>query len=301
MKIISLSSLQTLLYLINCQEDPTDPPTSTNKIHDITTTTIIPRVPETTEKTTTNIANVNFNTPEVVTSEVNEAFDDLSRTVNDTLTNFNAATREKFDDESGHIFRDLEREELYNLYQDFCTVDQLTSYEEFQTTLNAVVKHWIDKEHPNIDKAFKDVYRKWIEPFKRDVETYLVTPITSNLRFHRGQLEKHIACANQYTPQILKLIETAFTNVLDCYNMTMSYSETYKYAEMISVMYKETAEKFTTCNQNPECFNMVRGGWIMLFLLFYFWKMIIFISFNTKLILIMEFLKLSNETEILKN
>lgn len=227
-------------------------------IHDVTTTTVIPKGPETTEKTTTNIANINFDTPEKVIAEVNEAFDDLSRTVNETLLNFNEATRDKLDDEGGHIFRDLEREELYNLYQDDCSVDQLTAYEEFQTALDGVVKLWIDREHPRIDSAFKSVYLKWIEPFKRDVETTLVTPITAALRFPRGKKDQFISCANQYTPQVLKLIETAFTNVLDCYNMSISYQETSKYADLIAALYKETAEKFTTCNQNPECFRRVK-------------------------------------------
>lgn len=248
---------QNVFYIVSCQDNNEDGPTSTRIIHDITTTTVIPRNPENTEKTTTNVVNINFDTPEKVTAEVNESFDDLSRTVNETLSNFNTATREKFDDECGHLFRDLEREELYNLYQEDCTVDQLTAYEEFQTSLDGVVKLYVDKEHPNIEKAFKEVYKKWIEPFRRDIETNLVTPITSALRFPRGNKDKYISCANQYTPQVLKLIETAFTNVLDCYNMSISYQDTTKYADLISALYKDTAEKFTTCNQNLACFRKV--------------------------------------------
>ncbi|KAL7020193.1 hypothetical protein ACKWTF_011410 [Chironomus riparius] len=242
------------IYVHVCHsQDEEAEQTSTMIIHDITTTTVIPKDPETTEKTTTSVANINFDTPEKVLAEVNEAFDDLSRTVNETLLNFNEATRDKLDDESGNIFRDLEREELYNLYQDDCSVDQLTAYEEFQTALNGVVKLWIDAEHPKIDNAFKNVYLKWIEPFRRDVETTLVTPITAALRFPRGKKDQFISCANQYTPQVLKLIETAFTNVLDCYNMSISYQDTTRYADLIAALYKDTAEKFTICNQDLVC------------------------------------------------
>ncbi|XP_070507399.1 uncharacterized protein [Chironomus tepperi] len=244
-----------IFYIVSCQDNNEDGPTSTRIIHDISTTTIIPHNPENTEKTTTNVVNINFDTPEKVTAEVYESFDDLSRTVNETLSNFNTATRDKFDDECGHLFRDLEREELYNLYQEDCSIDQLTAYEEFQTSLDSVIKLYIDKEHPKIEKTFKEIYKKWIEPFKRDIETNLVTPITSALRFPKSNQEKYISCANQYTPQVLKLIETAFTNVLDCYNMTISYQDTSKFAELIALLYKDTAEKFTTCNQNLTCFK----------------------------------------------
>lgn len=244
---------------MTASQDPPEPtgPTSTRKIIDFTTTTLIPKTTIAPAKSTTNIALINFDTPDKVIAEVEEAFVDLNQTVTESLANFNVATKEKFDDESGKIFRNLEREELYNLYQGLCSTDDLTAFEEFQTVLNGFIKIWMNKEHLNIDKAFREVYKQWLVPFRMDVETNLVTPITSALRFPRGQPEKYTACANQYTPQILKLIETAFTNVLDCYNMKINYKETSEYADLIEVQYKATAEKFTTCNNNPECFRKV--------------------------------------------
>lgn len=231
---------------------------TTRIILNFTTTTLIPKTEEVTTESTTDLSNINFDTPDKVIAEIAEAFNDLSLTVNETLDNFNEATKDKLDDEQAKLFDSLEREELFNLYQDKCTVDDLTAYEEFQTKLNGVVRLWIDNEHPNIDKAFKQVFKDWITPFRRDVETTLVSPITSALRFPRGQLDKCIMCANQYVPQIIKLVESAFTNVLDCYNMSISYKETQKFADYIGEKYKQTAEKLTTCNQEQSCFNKVK-------------------------------------------
>jgi hypothetical protein len=236
-----------------------DDTTVTHKIYQITTTTVIPKTTEAESTTTSDFSKVVFDKPEIVTNELNEAWSDLNRTVYNSIANFMKFSREKLENEVLRIFSDLEKVDSYDKFEKLCLPDQVTAYEEFQTAVDGLTSRWILVEHSKIDDSIELIYKTFVTPFQVKVKSELESPITTKLRFPRGNKEKYVVCAKTFVPKIISFIETAFNNVIECLVMNMNYKETLAFQENITKSYEEVAGVITTCNGVVTCLRKVRN------------------------------------------
>ncbi|KAG5677297.1 hypothetical protein PVAND_007066 [Polypedilum vanderplanki] len=241
------------LISISITQDETEGPKVTHIIHEITTTTMIPNTTEPISTTTSDLSKVVFDSPEIVINELNEAWSDLNRTVYNSIANFMKYSKEKLENEILRIFMDLEKVESYDRFEKLCPPDQVTAYEEFQTSVDGLANRWILIEHSKIDDSIEAIYKTHVTPLQQKVRTEMEAPITTKLRFPKGNKEKYVTCAKQFVPKIISFIETAFNNVIECLVMNMNYKETLAYQESITAMYEETAGVITTCNGVTSC------------------------------------------------
>lgn len=206
--------------------------------------------------TTTTPAPVNYTDANLVETEIKQALSEYYESMLDNLLEFNQVTREYFNSEIGRIFEELEKDEFYNLYEGKCQPDQLTTFDEYQSSLDAFIKVSLEHELKRIEDSALTSFNKFYAPFQEYVKASLITPLTTALRFNKVPKSVAIPCANYYVPLIIDFIENGYLGVMDCYNLTIYYNETYEYQEIINSLYRETASYLTTCT-NTACFKKV--------------------------------------------
>jgi hypothetical protein len=229
----------------------------TKLIYELTTPDFIPKTNPRKRTTTTPKPEmkINFTDPSIVDLVLREIFENCTRAMNTTLETFFLETSEKLDEEWGALFSELERDELFNAHESHCKNYQLMAFEEFQADLDRMTAAWGKHELSDINDIVMASQKQFLGAFKQNVTFYLVTQITSSLRFGRDKA-KAINCSNIFVPEIVKLIENSFDGISKCYNVSMIYNETNLYQELITTMYKDTASYLTACS-TPECFDIV--------------------------------------------
>lgn len=234
------------------EEDTTS--TVTHFLPDIT--------PSLTRRTTTTITTTpepltNFTDAKSVEAEIREALDDFERSMIENLDDFLIDTRERADTETSRIFELLEKDEIYNLFEGKCMNDQLTTFDQFETSLDAFVKIHMEHEFEGFEDFVQKSFKKFNNPFQDYVRANLETPLTTALRYNKVEKGKSIYCANTFVPEIVDFIENGYGDILDCYVIDLYYNETDVYQDIITSLYRETASYLTTCT-NAACFKRVK-------------------------------------------
>lgn len=232
--------------------------------HKIDTNTTAHITTEATTTTTKDISHVVFDKPEIVTSEINEAWDDLNRTVYGSIDNFMKYSKEKLETEVLRVFSDLEKVDSYDKFEKLCPHGMITAYEEFQTASDGVSSRWIINELNKIDDIILDLYKNFLIPFQKKIRAELEGKVTTPLRFPKGNKERYVACAKKIVPLIIDYIESAFNNVVECLVLDMNYNETLTFQETITQMYEATAGVITTCNGHVPCLRKVKIKFLLL-------------------------------------
>lgn len=215
--------------------------------HSRTTTTTAP---------TTTEPFVNFTDAKSVEEEIREALDDFERSMVENLDDFIIDTKENVDGETARVFELLEKDELFNLFEGKCLNDQLMTFEQFQSSLDAFVKIHLEHNFEGFENIVQSTFKKFNSPFQNYVVAQLETPLTTALRYNKVEKRKSIHCANTYVPEIIDFIENGYGDILDCYVVDLFYNETDVYQDIITGLYRETASYLTTCT-NAACFKKV--------------------------------------------
>lgn len=211
----------------------------------------------TTDGPVTTTPSVNFTDATLVDTRVKQSLEDYHLWMVENMEEFKKDTREKFDSETGRIYEELEKDEFFNLYEGKCQADQLTTFGEYESDLDALIKVYMDHEMKRIDDIAMTSFNKFNTFFQDYVKASLITPLTTALRFNKVDKAVAIACANYYVPMIEDFIESTYTGALECYDLLIFYNETDVFQDMVNNLYRETASYFTTCT-NTACFKRVK-------------------------------------------
>lgn len=205
----------------------------------------------------------NFTDANLVDTRVKQTLEDYHLWMVENMEEFKKDTREKFDSETGRIYEELEKDEFFNLYEGKCQADQLTTFGEYESDLDALIKVYMDHEMKRIDDIAMTSFNKFNTFFQDYVKASLITPLTTALRFNKVDKTVAISCANYYVPMIEEFIESTYTGALECYDLIVFYNETDVFQEMVNNLYRETASYFTTCTNNA-CFKRVKKSYLII-------------------------------------